>query len=93
MRIMTAAPEIRRALVVEDDVDIRGLLVQILQREGFEVAEAATAPMERDLAVLLERYRRDHPDATAITGSDAQIEIQYPQPMRNPGKSPYAMRV
>ncbi|WDF32786.1 SpoIIE family protein phosphatase [Arthrobacter agilis] len=40
---MTAAPELRRALVVEDDVDIRGLLVQILTREGFEVAEAATA--------------------------------------------------
>jgi sigma-B regulation protein RsbU (phosphoserine phosphatase) len=43
MRTMTAAPEIRRALVVEDDVDIRGLLVQILKREGFEVTEAATA--------------------------------------------------
>jgi sigma-B regulation protein RsbU (phosphoserine phosphatase) len=43
MGSMTAATEIRRALVVEDDVDIRGLLVQILKREGFEVAEAATA--------------------------------------------------
>ncbi len=43
MRTMTAAPEIRRALVVEDDVDIRGLLVQILKREGFEVMEAGTA--------------------------------------------------
>jgi sigma-B regulation protein RsbU (phosphoserine phosphatase) len=43
MRIMTASPELRRALVVEDDVDIRGLLVQILKREGFEVTEAATA--------------------------------------------------
>ena len=40
---MTVAPKIRRALVVEDDVDIRGLLVQILKREGFEVTEAATA--------------------------------------------------
>ncbi|PPB49026.1 two-component system response regulator [Arthrobacter pityocampae] len=40
---MTVAPEIRRALVVEDDGDIRGLLVQILKREGFEVTEASTA--------------------------------------------------
>ncbi|TKV26110.1 response regulator [Arthrobacter sp. NamB2] len=40
---MTAAPDIRRALVIEDDVDIRGLLAQILKREGFEVTEAATA--------------------------------------------------
>ncbi|WP_104180754.1 SpoIIE family protein phosphatase [Arthrobacter sp. B0490] len=40
---MTVAPQVRRALVVEDDVDIRGLLVQVLTREGFEVSEAATA--------------------------------------------------
>ncbi|WP_028279571.1 SpoIIE family protein phosphatase [Arthrobacter sp. H5] len=33
----------RRALVLEDDEDIRGLLVQILTMEGFEVLEAGTA--------------------------------------------------
>lgn len=43
MKSMTVSPEPRRALVVEDDVDIRGLLVQILKREGFTVTEAATA--------------------------------------------------
>ena len=43
MILMTATPEKRRALVVEDDADIRGLLVQILVREGFEVSEAGTA--------------------------------------------------
>ncbi len=43
MSIMTVAPEVRRALVVEDDGDIRGLLVQVLKREGFQVSEAATA--------------------------------------------------
>jgi thimet oligopeptidase len=35
------------------------------------ISAAATEPMERDLAVLMERYRQDHPDATAIPGSDA----------------------
>ncbi|WP_182525056.1 M3 family metallopeptidase [Nocardioides dongkuii] len=35
------------------------------------IADAAAAPMERDLAVLMERYRRDHPDATEIPASDA----------------------
>ena len=35
------------------------------------IAEAATEPMERDLAVLMQRYRQDRPDATEIPGSDA----------------------
>ncbi|WP_309123753.1 SpoIIE family protein phosphatase [Arthrobacter sp.] len=36
-----SAPE-RRALVIEDDADIRMLLVGVLKREGFLVEEAAT---------------------------------------------------
>lgn len=36
-----------------------------------KIAAAAEEPMARDLAVLLARYREDHPDATAIVGSDA----------------------
>jgi shikimate kinase len=32
-------------------------------------------------------------NAAAITGSDAQIEIQYPHATMNPAKSPYADRV
>ncbi|WP_026549020.1 SpoIIE family protein phosphatase [Arthrobacter sp. Br18] len=40
---MTDSPSKRRALVIEDDADIRGLLVHILSMQGFEVAEAGTA--------------------------------------------------
>ena len=36
-----------------------------------KIAAAAAGPMERDLAVLLERYRRDFPDAERIAVSDA----------------------
>lgn len=36
-------PELRRAVVIEDDPDIRGLLVRILIREGFEVTEVEAA--------------------------------------------------
>lgn len=36
-----------------------------------KIADAAAGPMERDLAVLMERYRRDRPGATEIPGSDA----------------------
>lgn len=35
------------------------------------IAAAAQEPMERDLAVVLERYRRDVPDAVAIDAADA----------------------
>lgn len=33
-------PELRRAVVIEDDPDIRGLLVRILVKQGFEVTQA-----------------------------------------------------
>ncbi len=36
-----------------------------------KIAAAARGPMERDLAVLLERYRQDFPDAERIAVSDA----------------------
>jgi thimet oligopeptidase len=35
------------------------------------IAEAAEEPMRRDLTILLDRFRQDHPDATSITGADA----------------------
>ena len=35
------------------------------------IADAADGPMRRDLEVLLERYRRDVPDATSITTADS----------------------
>jgi serine phosphatase RsbU (regulator of sigma subunit) len=34
-------PEIRRAVVIEDDPDIRGLLVRVLVKQGFLVSEAS----------------------------------------------------
>lgn len=37
---MPATPEPRRAVVIEDDPDIRGLLVRVLTKQGFEVTEA-----------------------------------------------------
>lgn len=43
MNHMTDSPQKRRALVIEDDSDIRGLLVHILALQGFEVTEAGTA--------------------------------------------------
>lgn len=36
-----------------------------------KIADAAAGPMERDLAVLLERYLQDFPDAERIPGFDA----------------------
>ena len=38
---MVSTSEIRRAVVIEDDPDIRGLLVRVLQKQGFEVSQAA----------------------------------------------------
>lgn len=37
---MPSSPPPRRAVVIEDDPDIRSLLVRILSKEGFEVTEA-----------------------------------------------------
>ena len=39
-RGIPSSPEPRRAVVIEDDPDIRGLLVRILTKQGFEVTEA-----------------------------------------------------
>ena len=40
------------------------------------IAEAAEQPMRRDLDVLLERCRRDDPDATEISGADGQYYLE-----------------
>ncbi|MCA4135736.1 response regulator, partial [Arthrobacter sp. M4] len=39
---MSSALGPRRAVVIEDDPDIRGLLVHVLKGKGFKVSEAAT---------------------------------------------------
>lgn len=45
-----------RVLVVDDDPDIRALLVSILADEGYEAESAANG---RDALALLERWRAD----------------------------------
>ncbi|ASN54038.1 DNA-binding response regulator [Sinomonas sp. R1AF57] len=50
----------RRAVVVEDDADMRTLLVRTLQRHGFVVAEAATG------AGGLEHVRKHSPDLITL---------------------------
>ncbi|KSU76744.1 Response regulator receiver domain-containing protein [Pseudarthrobacter enclensis] len=37
---MVSPSEVRRAVVIEDDPDIRGLLVRVLTKQGFDVTEA-----------------------------------------------------
>jgi serine phosphatase RsbU (regulator of sigma subunit) len=55
---MTDEPDVRRALVIEDDDDIRGLLVHILTKQGFLVSavssgRAGVELMQRDGAELV----------------------------------------
>lgn len=37
---MVSPSETRRAVVIEDDPDIRGLLVRVLVKQGFDVTQA-----------------------------------------------------
>lgn len=53
-------PEPRRAVVIEDDPDIRGLLVRILVKQGFEVTQA-----EAGLPGV-EEVRRAKPDLVTL---------------------------
>ena len=53
-------PEPRRAVVIEDDPDIRGLLVRILVKQGFDVTEA-----EAGLPGV-EEVRRAKPDLITL---------------------------
>ena len=46
----------RKALVVDDDDDIRALVTELLRHSGFEVDEAA------DGSTALAAVRRDEPD-------------------------------
>ncbi|WP_139979868.1 M3 family metallopeptidase [Nocardioides litoris] len=40
------------------------------------IAEAAAEPMQRELATLLERYRKDFPDAEQVSGADAPYYLE-----------------
>jgi phosphoserine phosphatase RsbU/P len=57
---MVSAPEIRRAVVIEDDPDIRGLLVRVLAKQGFDVTEAAAG------LPGVEEVRRVQPDLVTL---------------------------
>ncbi|MCO4275649.1 SpoIIE family protein phosphatase [Pseudarthrobacter sp. HLT3-5] len=57
---MPSMPDPRRAVVIEDDPDIRGLLVRILAKQGFEVTHA-----EAGLPGV-EEVRRAKPDLITL---------------------------
>jgi CheY-like chemotaxis protein len=57
---MPSTPETRRAVVIEDDPDIRGLLVRVLVKQGFEVTQA-----EAGLPGV-EEVRRTKPDLVTL---------------------------
>jgi sigma-B regulation protein RsbU (phosphoserine phosphatase) len=53
-------PEIRRAVVIEDDPDIRGLLVRVLVKQGFLVSEASAGLQGVELV------RSERPDLVTL---------------------------
>src|SRR5918993_5395968 len=57
---MVSPSELRRAVVIEDDPDIRGLLVRVLTKQGFEVTYAAAG------LVGVEEVRRSQPDLVTL---------------------------
>lgn len=57
---MVSPPEIRRAVVIEDDPDIRGLLVRVLAKQGFEVTQAGAG------LPGVEEVRRTRPDLVTL---------------------------
>lgn len=57
---MVSPPEIRRAVVIEDDPDIRGLLVRVLVKQGFDVTQAGAG------LPGVEEVRRTKPDLVTL---------------------------
>lgn len=57
---MVSPPESRRAVVIEDDPDIRGLLVRVLAKQGFAVTEAGAG------LPGVEEVRRVKPDLVTL---------------------------
>lgn len=57
---MVSPSEIRRAVVIEDDPDIRGLLVRVLAKQGFEVTQAGAG------LPGVEEVRRTKPDLVTL---------------------------
>lgn len=57
---MVSPSETRRAVVIEDDPDIRGLLVRVLVKQGFDVTEAGAG------LPGVEEVRRRRPDLVTL---------------------------
>jgi serine phosphatase RsbU (regulator of sigma subunit) len=57
---MVSPPELRRAVVIEDDPDIRGLLVRVLTKQGFDVTHAGAG------LPGVEEVRRCQPDLVTL---------------------------
>jgi sigma-B regulation protein RsbU (phosphoserine phosphatase) len=57
---MVSPSETRRAVVIEDDPDIRGLLVRVLVKQGFDVTEAGAG------LPGVEEVRRRQPDLVTL---------------------------
>ncbi|MBT2532708.1 SpoIIE family protein phosphatase [Arthrobacter sp. ISL-48] len=57
---MSSISETRRAVVIEDDPDIRGLLVHVLAKQGFEVTQAGAG------LPGIEEVRRARPDLVTL---------------------------
>lgn len=57
---MSSPAESRRAVVIDDDADIRGLLVRVLAKQGFDVTEAVAG------LPGLEEVRRRQPDLVTL---------------------------
>jgi serine phosphatase RsbU (regulator of sigma subunit) len=57
---MVSFTEIRRAVVIEDDPDVRGLLVRVLVKQGFDVTEAGAG------LPGVEEVRRRKPDLVTL---------------------------
>ncbi|TLM82620.1 response regulator [Pseudarthrobacter sp. NamE2] len=57
---MVSTSESRRAVVIEDDPDIRGLLVRVLQKQGFEVSSVGAG------LPGVEEVRRLQPDLVTL---------------------------
>ena len=57
---MVSPTESRRAVVIEDDPDIRGLLVRVLAKQGFDVTQAGTG------LAGVEEVRRVQPDLVTL---------------------------
>ena len=71
-----------------------GAFAYLRRKRSYEALAEDATPRHLALAVAVREFRHSVRELEdAINGSDAQIEIQYPQPTMKPAKSPYAALV